>query len=449
MRGLPAAVAVFFSLSLACAYAADGDPDPSFGSGGMQRFEAVHAYGEPAVTVDADGRIVVCDGDQRDIATDYDLLIERFNADGSPDITFGVGGETTLSFDDQGVEDLCSAIALQQNGAIVVAGVREFPGFGTRDPYFLVARLTAGGVLDATFAGGAGYTVFPYEVFGLGGATAVAIDASGRIIVAGGSQPDVGNEDFAIARLMPDGTFDATFSGSGSETIGFFSSLSYDYATHVATDAEGRIVLAGNAGGETALVRLLDDGTLDPAFGFGGSALLPAGPGSQGFVIDHAGRLLVAGSVPSPNDNQNADFAAARLLADGSLDTSFGNGGIASIAFDLADGGGGRDGASAIVEQSDGKLVLLGSAEYGDLMYNRNAAARLLDDGTLDPSFGNGGKITFAFGLAMPSDDWLSGAALDGGHVIVVGRAGQGEGGIVDDIVARLESDLVFRATFE
>jgi len=432
------------------AHAADGDPDPSFGAGGFQRFDALHARGAPAVAVDAAGRLVVCDGDEVDITTGYDLRVERMNADGSPDGTFGEGGSTILSFDGQSVDDLCSAIAIQSDGSIVIAGARKFVGFGTHDPYFLVVRLTAGGALDPTFADGAGYLMFPYEVFGLGAASSVAIDANARIVVAGGAQSDVPDENFAVARLLTDGTFDATFNGTGYETVSFFASPSYEFANHVAIDSAGRIVLAGVAGSTTAITRLLDDGTPDPAFGDNGRVVIANGTSADGFLIDHAGRLVAAGTVPSASASQNADFGAVRFLDDGAQDMSFGADGVASVGFDLASAGGGRDNASAILEQSDGALVLVGVAEYGDMGYTHGAAARLFADGTLDASFGDGGKITFDFGLATPTDDWLSDATLAGGHVVVVGSVQQGDTQVVvDDLVARLESDLVFRATFE
>ncbi|HEV7490476.1 MAG TPA: hypothetical protein VGO25_06690 [Rhodanobacteraceae bacterium] len=450
MNYFSAVVAAFLSVPCAWACAADGDLDPSFGLGGMQRFAATAAHGAPAVAVQPDGRIVVCDADRHDFVTDDDVLIERFNADGSLDTTFGVNGSTLLSFDGQSVRDYCSAIALQADGRIVLAGVREFVGFGTTYPYFLVVRITTNGALDTSFAGGAGYTVFSYETFGHGGASAVAVDASGRIVVAGGAQFDGGDEDFAVARLQPDGTFDPAFNGSGTETIGFFSGFSYDYATNVAIDAQDRIVLAGVASGETVVTRLLEDGTADSTFGSAGSAMLPNGPGAVGFLIDHAGRLVIAGTIAAANDNTNADMGVARLFANGSIDTSFGDGGIASVAFDLADGGGGRDNASAIVEQADGKLVIVGNAEYGDLEYTHAAAARLLDDGTLDASFGDGGRTVVDFQLATPADDWFHGAALQDGRVVAVGSAEQGDTQVVvDDVLVRLQSDLVFRETFD
>lgn len=448
-----AAIAASIAISLiaiAAARAADGDLDPSFGTGGIARFDGTTPYGRPVVAADPQGRLVVCDGDQSVPVADYGFVVERKNADGSPDATFGDGGSASLPFGPDGVEELCAAIAFQSDGRIVIAGVSQFPGFGTRDPYFLVVRLTADGALDATFAGGAGYLIFPYEALGEGSAAAVAIDASGRIVVAGGAQSDVPDENFAVARLLPDGTFDATFNGTGSETLTFYSSPSYEYANHVAIDAEGRIVLAGNASGTTALARLLDDGTLDPAFGDGGKVLVANGTGAAGFLIDHAGRLVAAGTVPSASDSQNADFGAVRFFDDGTQDMSFGVDGVASVAFDLATTGGGRDNASVIVEQSDGALVLVGTAEYGDIGYTHGAAARLLPDGSLDASFGDGGRIAFDFGLTTPSNDWLPDATLSGGHVVVSANVQQGDGGgFDDDIVARLESDLVFRATFE
>lgn len=183
-----------------------------------------------------------------------------------------MNGAKTLTFDGLDVEDVCRAIALQVDGGIVLVGYSASLDFGSTLPEFAVARLDGRGALDPTFALGLGYVVFPFDGTGLGGANAVAIDAQGRIVVAGGAQVVQSDEDFAVARLLPDGTLDASFDGDGKKTIGFFSSFSYDFAAHVVIDAAGRILLAGNAGNVTVVTRLLDDGTPDPTFGIAAAA---------------------------------------------------------------------------------------------------------------------------------------------------------------------------------
>lgn len=138
------------------------------------------------------------------------------------------------------------------------------------------------------------------------------------------------------------------------------------------------------------------------------------------------------------------------MLPDGAPDTSFGVGGIASVGFDLADAGGGYDVAGAVVEQTDGKLVVVGQVQYGDMEYWMAAAARVLVDGTLDVSFGDGGKAVFDFGLASPASEWFSGAALSARGLVAVGFVMNGDTqGAVDDVVVRLQGDAIFSDNFD
>jgi uncharacterized delta-60 repeat protein len=437
-------------LAACSAHAADGDLDPTFGDGGVVRLGTTSPYGAPSIALQADGRIVVCDAIEEG-GSGYDAWVARFNRDGTPDTGFGVKGAVALSFDTSGADDLCSAIAIDSNGRIVIAGVRSHPDFGTSYPHFLVARLDADGSLDPTFAAGAGFVEFVFGDSGLGAARAVALDADGRIVVAGGAQLVSLDEDFAVARLMPDGSFDTSFNATGELTFGYFpGSFSYDYATHVAVDSQGRIVLSGMASSSAALARLMSDGSFDDGFGADGSVLTDQF-GGAGFLIDRVGRLVIAGSVGTPSGaGLNGDFGIARFLDDGSPDPTFGIGGISTIAFDETSDG--SDVALCVVEQPDGKLAALGSAQYGDAGYITDAAAtRVGEDGLLDASFGRTGKEVFTFGPSPPNWQWLSAAATDAafGRVVAVGAVLDDETGAVEDVLVRLQNDDIFADGFD
>jgi uncharacterized delta-60 repeat protein len=188
----------------------------------------------------------------------------------------------------------------------------------------------------------------------------MSIDAAGKIIVVGKSNSDVG-----AARLNSNGTFDTSFGGSGQVAVTVSGGSAY--ATAVRVDANGKLLIAaitGSSGSPLAVVRLKPDGTKDTAFGSNGIAGLSFGGtwyynDIQALTVDVRGRILVGGSA-SPGACCNRDFVAARLLANGAVDTAFGTNGMATAPV-----GEGDDVAYAMVLQPDGKIVLAGNGSLG------------------------------------------------------------------------------------
>lgn len=448
------------TLWLACAVAtgargADGDLDASFGVGGVVLDPTAFAN-YPGFAMQSDGRLILCD--TRIASTSgYDFYVARFDANGAPDATFGEGGAVLIAFG-SGIDDFddsCDAVAVQADGKIVLAGTRVTPGFPLPTfAEFAVARIEADGAPDTTFGAGTGTTHFAFAGFDQGGgANAVAVDAQGRIVVAGYAS-GTRNTDFAVVRLLPDGTLDPAFGTGGLVTVDFGT---YDTARAVVIDDSQRTLVTGIADSDAAVVRLLADGSRDPAFGDAGIAhagfdRLPAHSGwANGLVVDHRGRIVVAGAASIYDVTAPVlDMGIARFLDDGSLDASFGSSGIATVPFDLADAGGGADVAFGVVEASDGRIVLAGSAEYGANGYGLAAAARLDESGTPDASFGQAGKAAFDFGAGDSDDQWFNKPLLQGGRVVVAGGlivwGGASPGG---DLLVRLENDRIFAAAFE
>src|SRR5207248_10643108 len=127
-------------------------------------------------------------------------------------------------------------------------------------------------------------------------------------------------------------------------------------------------------------------GTLDPSFGTGGKVIQNDIP-FEAVAVQTDGKVVAVGS-------RSNDFVVARYNTDGSLDTTFGTGGIKTIDFAL--GNGDDDFASDVAVQADGKIVVVGTASTaanGDDF----AIARLNADGSLDTSFGTGGKANVDF----------------------------------------------------
>ncbi len=249
-----------------------------------------------------------------------------------------------------------------------------------------MARLGFDGALDLTFGDGGTRST---AIRGDDRLEALAVQPDGKIVAAGAASDATDDDretiDFAVARYDADGTLDAAFGQGGMVTtdFGFF----VDQAHAVALQPDGKIVAAGVAflrSGDTfAVARYDTDGTLDPSFAGTGKTTLSDVhlERARALVVEPGGRIVLAGSVyaGSPGPFQ-LDFAVARLDPNGTLDTSFGSGGMT-----FTDLGGGREFAHAIVRQADGKLVVAGESD------GKFALVRYQASGALDPSFGTGG----------------------------------------------------------
>jgi uncharacterized delta-60 repeat protein len=294
-------------------------------------------------------------------------------ADGDLDVTFGTGGEVSTDF--SGGDDYAFALALQSDGRIVAAG-------GTSSG-FALARYNRDGSLDNGFGSG-GKVTTAYST----GATAVAIQPDGKIVVAGGS---------LLVRYKTDGSLDPTF-GSGGKVIqpGFGG-----FSVSLLLQADGKIVAVGTifTPGDFALVRYNSDGSLDPGFGSGGRVTTDfSGRDDEAYAsaLQSDGKIIAAGRTTTTVGESMGFFALARYNTDGSLDPTFGMDGVVTTSFlpnDLSL-------AETLVIQPDGKIVAGGGnfvVEDG-LMF-----ARYNNDGSLDPTFGTGGKIRDTGGIEIKS----------------------------------------------
>jgi uncharacterized delta-60 repeat protein len=269
------------------------------------------------------------------------------------------------------------AVATQADGKIVAAG---FSGVDVDE--FALARYTVHGRLDPTFgAGGRVLTSFGGEV-----ASAVAIQADGKIVAAGWGERDY----LALARYTPEGRLDPSFGTGGKVLTRFGEPFDADWV--LAIQRDGRIVAAGAGGNEFALARYTPDGRLDPSFGSGGKVLTGFRriAGALAVAILRDGKIVAAGwsstDPPDTPDLTNAAFAAARYTRDGRLDPSFGSGG--KVLTDFV----GSDFVRAVALQEDGKIVAAGLGGRDDL-----ALARYTPNGRLDPGFGAGGQVVTQF----------------------------------------------------
>jgi uncharacterized delta-60 repeat protein len=286
---------------------------------------------------------------------------------GSLDRSFGRGGKVTTAMSPGGAGVF--AVAIQSGGKLVAAGSSG------QEPnnVWALARYLANGRLDPSFGtGGKVTTQFGQTVF------ALAIQEDGKI-VAGGTG---GASRYVLARYSPNGTLDRSF-GTGGTVTTFSPGVDA-----LAIQKDGKIVAAG--GGDKAsnqvfaLARYNPNGTLDRSFGTGGKVTTAIGTDAVplDLVIQPDGKLVAAGWG---GDLSQVGFALARYRADGTLDPSFGRGGKVTTAFgSLAEG-------HALVIQPDGKIVAAGEKGAAPSTF---ALARYNPNGTLDRSFGRGGKVT-------------------------------------------------------
>lgn len=343
------------------------------------------------VDIQSNGKIIVA-GRTSTSSGGYDIAVARYNSDGTLDTSFDTDGKTTA---DVVTHDEVSAVAVQGNGKIVVAG----QGGGD----FAVVRFNSDGSLDTTFAGD-GSVLIDFNGFNDFG-NAVAIQPDGKIVVAGliNTSASGANKNWGVARLNTDGTLDMTFDGNGVLATDFLGGD--DRADDVLVEADGKIVVGGYAfssieGNNFAAARYNSNGSLDTSFSGDGKAVFPIGDSTSddkanALARTSDGKYILAGGIIN---GLGLDAALARLTATGALDTTFGTGG--KVVTDLHPND--LDAATDVVLQSDDKIVVTYKIG-GDLFDDTFGLARYNTDGTLDPTFGTGGKVNTVFGTGEVS----------------------------------------------
>src|SRR5262249_1411043 len=248
--------------------------------------------------------------------------------------------------------------------------------------------------------------------------------------------------DFALARYNADGSLDPGFGAGGKLTSDFFGN--YDQANGVVIQPDGKILAAGSTGHtassssfDFALARYNPDGSPDAAFGSSGKQTTDFF-GNQdaafGIVIQADGKIVLAGYAHHGDDVSTSDFALARYNPDGTLDQGFGSSGKLATDFFGSD-----DVAYRIALQPDGKLVVAVLAFNPGAKSDDFALARYNADGSLDQSFGSGGKQTTDF---LGGFDYAAGLGIQqDGKIVLGGVAGHGSSSTYDFALARYNQD--------
>ena len=175
------------------------------------------------------------------------------------------------------------------DGRVLVAADATRNGTGV----MLVLRLTPDGKLDPAFGAGGRVDQLPPGMTAAS-PVAIAVMADDRIVIAGAATPGPGSSFFAVARLLPSGVPDPSWDGDGMTTYQWGPSTA-EYPTALAVDADGRVTVAGTQGIGTLVARYLPNGAPDLSFAFAGRGFI--GPGDDTTTLSGVSPTLPDGTT--------------------------------------------------------------------------------------------------------------------------------------------------------
>ncbi|MCZ6690231.1 MAG: hypothetical protein O7H41_11545 [Planctomycetota bacterium] len=372
--------------------------DWTFGLGGVVFYDGGAQSGDAGagIAVDSSGRILVA-GWVSNFAGNSDMALWRYQKNGTPDTSFGIGGVAihgNAAGGDGGDEGI--DLVLDAGGRVLVSGASEQASGFTA---MTIWAFDSTGMLDLSFGSG-GFVTSSGPAGSLGGnARGIALDGAGRIFVAGVTADAVGG-DMALWAYDLSGVLDATFGTSGIvKHHNAAGGDGDDSASDVVVDTQGRIVVVGRSRGpdrgagfspDMVIWRFDATGSLDPTFGNGGIVAWDSGVGqpsdpdwAESVAMDAGGRILVCGS--SNTSLGNLDMMIWAYDDSGNPDLSFGLGGIVR-GVNPSGGSSGQDGVSLTFDSQD-RILVLGSTFVGMTIW------RYSSSGALDTTFGNGGVL--------------------------------------------------------
>jgi uncharacterized delta-60 repeat protein len=339
---------------------------------------------------------------------------------GTLDPGFGSGGKATVHI---GQYNNPKKVFIQPDGKIVVAGETAQVGIHFYAPSPVLARYNSNGTLDTSFGSNG---VVPGQ-FGNVSIADAAMQPDGKIVLVGGAYTfyNAPALAFAVVRYTSDGVLDSSFGINGAAITDIGGSS--DSANAVVLLPDGKILVAGSTKGSSTspgaldFVRYNSDGTLDTTFGDGGVLYHLEGtsdsyPVFQDMVLLPDGKLLTTGYLSQPFFNQRTDFLA-RFNSDGSFDTTFGNNGFINMAPE----------AGHLTLQPDGKFLVTSSQVFGPGSGFTFILTRFNSDGSVDNSFGTGGSVQTLFRSPGPAGNLQSriseAIVKSNGDIIAVGTA--------------------------
>jgi uncharacterized delta-60 repeat protein len=414
-----------------------GFPDPTFNPAGSTPGSEIYAPGGyiahavavyPATDTTGNANKIVAVGNQvyhlSNGQTAYRMSVARFNSDGSPDTTFSSIGEVSLDFSKStGFAD-ADAVAIQPDGKIVVAG------FNTTNTSrnFAVARLNLNGSYDTTF----NKTGMVQTNVGNGSydaANGIALQPDGKIVLAGRTTSSSGLYASAVVRYTSTGSLDKTWGGTGVRVLllgannSWFTSVGMQGGQVVAV---GTAVVLGAPVGSFDLVRFTSTGTLDSTFGTGGVVITPAqgtaGDTANALAVQPDGRLVVGGDVATPAPDGSGAFYSSFALARYTPNGSLDPtfNGTGRVTIQNAAS---QDNAftAVLYHPANGRIVAAGYASEQGF-----AVAQFNPDGSRDGTFGVNGMTITTFGdLSLGAPEGAAAALQSDGRIVLAGGARQ------------------------
>jgi uncharacterized delta-60 repeat protein len=373
----------------------NGSLDTSFGGSGVVT-TSLSPGDDQAFGLAQPGGALLLAGVSAPSQCETDFSLARYNSsDGSLDTNFNGTGILLQRVGDSYAE--ADSVAIQPDGRIVVGGTSSSCNAST-----VICRFNPDGTLDASFATGGELLT------NLAPAQYVRIQPDGKILMAGGN-----GGQLLLARFLSNGVPDVSFASTGSFSIVVGTNGTMPFG--MALQSDGKIVVGVRAfqgGNDLAVIRFNSSGSIDTNWNGSGSvftALVPPNDTFGGVAIQADGKVVASGYSTL---SSYSEFSMFRCTANGPLDSSFGSSG--RVATQVSNGD--IDAGFGLALQPDGKIVLAGTSlpSMALLRYNGN--------GSLDSTFGSGGKMTARIGFAV---DIAYAVALQNDGKIVTGCRSQ------------------------
>jgi uncharacterized delta-60 repeat protein len=304
-------------------YNPNGSLDSSFGNGGKVTTPLItgKANFANAVRIQPDGKIVVVgtSTENSPYSPNRNIAVLRYNANGSPDTSFGAAGRIDTFI---GYASVARGLVIQPDGKLVVAG--SGLASGSNSSLFTVLRYNSNGNLDTSFGvGGIVQTIFiplPYS----SRARSVILQPDGKIVAAGwANTPNNNFSDIAVARYNSDGSLDTSFDGDGKVLT--FNQSGDDIAYSIVRQTNGKLIVTGYtaptsfADRHSLIIRYNADGSLDSSFDGDGKLVYPFSDSSD-VTFDSAvlpdGKLLLGGHLRGIGGFSEDRIFLARLEGD-------------------------------------------------------------------------------------------------------------------------------------
>jgi uncharacterized delta-60 repeat protein len=345
---------------------------------------------------------------------------------GSLDTSFGGTGVVATSLSRS--SDIAWTSLLQPNGDIVTAGITVSGPHKT--PSLALVAHTPSGSLDTTFGSG-GKAITPSSILGNTGARAAAAQYASTDTTGNANKIVVMGDGIALARYNANGALDATF-GKGGLVTTAVNGGAYSVAIQ---PADGKIVVGGfvsvGSNVEWLLLRYNANGSLDTTFGSNGEVITSLPPGDdwiESVVVQPDGKILAGGRAayappPYGGTQANPEFTLVRYNPNGSLDSTFGSGGIVHTLWSGT--GGGTGAIHALALQGNGQIVAVGVAWPSNTGAHAWGLARYNADGSLDTTFGTGGLVSLDTPVSYDfhNNEARSVAVQPNGELVVLGSA--------------------------